>query len=286
MDHEHGVVLARGGTGAGTEDDEAGLSGVATRGGSDDFEVMQFCAEGGAEGGMAGGIGGKGGRSAGTGAFGQVSGGETFGQPGTTLGEHLGMTMDDFNLFTIALGHDDRLGAPKNFRVDLQVGIDEAIQSVMHGTFSGVLDGKNAVVHDTRGDAVEDAFGAGVGDVFDAVAKFIDGDLMGPRSSGAEIGDLHARLQGQRGAHDLAVDGADGFFREATFLRGVERCEFAQELLLTSRHIDIETLLFFDGAHNVDEFGAFVEKLNELLVNGVDLSAGFVQGHEGREGKG
>ena len=151
----------------------------------------------------------------------------------------------------------------------------------MDGAFGGVFDGEDAVVGLAGGDAVEDAFGAGFGEVFDAVAEFVDGDLVGPGAGGTEVGDLHAGLEGESGTHDFAVDGADGSFGEEAVLGGVEGGEFAEELLLATGDVDVEAVLFFDGADDVDEGGALVEQLDELLVNGVDLRAGFVQGHGG-----
>ncbi len=178
-------------------------------------------------------------------------------------------------------GHDDGFGAPEDLGVDLKVGVDEVVEGVVDGAFGGVLDGEDAVVGFTGGDAVEHAFGAGFGEVFDAVAEFVDGDLVGPGAGGSEVGDLHAGLEGESGAHDFAVDGADGFFGEEAVLGGVEGGEFAEELLFATGDVDVEAVLFFYGADDVDEGGALVEQLDELLVNGVDLRAGFVQGHGG-----
>ncbi len=206
---------------------------------------------------------------------------EAFGEPGAALGEDLGVTVDGVDGGVFGQGHDDGFGAPEDLGVDLKVGVDEVVEGVVDGAFGGVLDGEDAVVGFAGGDAVEDAFGAGFGEVFDAVAEFVDGDLVGPGAGGTEVGDLHAGLEGESGTHDFAVDGADGFFGEEAVLGGVEGGEFAEELLFATGDVDVEAVLFFDGADDVDEGGALVEQLDELLVNGVDLRAGFVQGHEG-----
>ena len=90
------------------------------------------------------------------------------------------MAVDDVRWSLVVLRHDDGLHLPKNLGVDLELGINEVIQRVMHGTLGAVLNGQHGVIDLTRGDAGKGSFNSGFGDLFDAVAELVHGDLMRP----------------------------------------------------------------------------------------------------------
>ncbi len=55
--------------------------------------------------------------------------------------------------------------------------------------------------------------------------------------------------------------------------------EAAEERFLPLRSVDLQAFALFDDAHFVDEIGAVVEKLEQFLVDRVDLLADVVEVH-------
>lgn len=218
--------------------------------------------------------------------MGGLGGGRTLDQVGVgvvainpipALSEDLGVGVEGFDVFARDGGHEAVVDAGEDLGADVEGGIDEEIEGAGDGSFGGVFDGNDAVVGVAAGDAVEDFGEIWLGIVFDAVAEFADGGLVGPGAFGAEVGDLEIILEGEGGGHDLAVDGADGFFREAALALFDE---FFEEGVFALGSVDLEAFLFLDFADFVDGVGALGEEVKKLGVDRVDRFANVVEWHE------
>ena len=69
-------------------------------------------------------------------------------------------------------------GGNHNLRTDLQVGIDELVERVIHHAFRRLLDGQHAIVRLLGGHAGEDALRGRHGHVAHAVAELAGRHLM------------------------------------------------------------------------------------------------------------
>src|SRR5690625_377978 len=95
--------------------------------------------------------------------------------------------------------HDGQLDLPN----DLQRRTHEAIQSVAHDAFSGVLNRHYAEVSGTGFHLSKDQIDRGDRQHLTGVAKMFDGSSMREGAFRAEISNLEGLLQGQAGCHDL-----------------------------------------------------------------------------------
>ncbi len=149
-------------------------------------------------------------------------------------------------------------------------GVQEHVQRARDHALVGILHAHHAVLRAARGRGVEHLVEAVAVHQVGRAAEVLDGCLLAERALGAQHGHALGRFQRQAGRHDLAPDGGHvcaferagvGFGDLLDHLGDAVGAEVGRALALLQL------------AHLLGHAGALVEKLQQLVVQRIDLHA-------------
>ena len=207
------------------------------------------------------------------------------GQPVAALRQRLRLAVDAANLLLLAVGHQVVMNLQPHLGADHQVRhAQEHVERVGDPAVGRVLHRHDAEIDVAAIDLLEDGGDAADAQELDRLAEALDGGEMAVTVFRAEIGDLEHLLQGPRAAHDLAEDGADGGVVERSLVLLVELQDVLQHFLLAGRREDLFAVVVLELADLRRDAGAFVDQLEDLQVEFVDLRAETAQGSLRRAG--
>jgi hypothetical protein len=163
------------------------------------------------------------------------------------------------------------LNAQPNLGADLELRQpDEHVEGIGDAAIGGIVQRDHPKVGMAAVDLLEDRRDTADLHELDGLAEAFDGRDVAKAILGAKIGDLEHLLQRARAAHDLAEDGPDGLRVERTLV-GLEHV--VQHFLFSCWGKDFRSVIVLEFADLGGDGGAFVDKLEDMQVQLVDLSA-------------
>ena len=195
-------------------------------------------------------------------------------QPAAALGVGLGVGVDHLDIGPLpGLGHQVVGDLQKDFAADLHRGVGKQVQGDVDDAFGGILDGHHPVLVLALLHFGEDLLDGGHGAEAGGPAELFQGRQVGEGGLGPQERHPEGNLDLPGGGDDLPEDVAQGRGAQGA---GIQVHEVGQDFLFPLEIQGAPAFLVLDAADGLGQGLAPVQQVQEFLVQGVDLLAGWL----------